>query len=230
MSFTKNTRNGLVFLIITRCQTSKGNALTTLFSEWLSKTDKRKVKKMPKRLTSDDPNIPFPRDPEYLQMMYNRLRQLEQALKNGELVKAGKVKKAVEEPPKADYEAIIGAYNSICLSLPKCRSLTDKLRKAMNARISDGNSMEDIREVFIRAEASDLLTGRKPGKNHENFKANIRWLLLPDNFEKAITGCYDNADDGKDRRNWDDAFEKMALNVKSPPDTGISDRPKENIT
>ena len=184
---------------------------------------------MPKRLTSDDINIPFPRDPEYLQMMYNRLRQLEQAIQNGELVKAEMV---AEEPPKADYKAITEAYNSICLSLPKCRSLTDKLRKAMNARISDGNSMEDIREVFIRAEASDLLTGRDPGKNHKNFKANIRWLLLPENFEKTITGCYDNADDGKERQDLNifDKYDYCAINVKSPPDTGISDRQKENIT
>jgi len=180
---------------------------------------------MPKRLTSDDPNIPFPRDPEYLQMMYNRLRQLEQDIQNGVLVKAVK-----PEQIKIPYEEIVGLYNSICVSLPRCLKITDARRRSIKARYNEDNGIKDFEEVFQKAEKSDFLTGREPSKSRKNWKADFDSLMGSKMFQKTLEGGHDNADDGKERRNWDDAFEKMALNVKSPPDTGISDRPKENIT
>jgi len=158
-------------------------------------------------------------------MMYNRLRQLEQDIQSGKLIKAVKPEQA-----KIPYDEIVGLYNSICVSLPRCLKLTELRRRSIKARYNEDNGIKDFEEVFQKAEKSDFLTGRSPSKSHTNWKADFDSLMRPGIFQKTLEGGYDNADDGKERRNWDDAFETMALNVKSPPDTGISDRPNKNIT
>jgi len=90
------------------------------------------------------------------------------------------------------YQRIIDSYNDICVSLPKSRVISDTKRALIKARFNDGYKYDDFKTVFTNAEASDLLTRRKPGKGHESFKANFDWLLKPANFEKVLENCYES--------------------------------------
>ena len=58
------------------------------------------------------------------------------------------------------------------------------------ARIKDGFSRDDFRRLFRKAAASDFLMGRQPGATWKC--PGLRWLVLPENAEKVLEGCYDN--------------------------------------
>lgn len=165
---------------------------------------------MPKRLTSDDITVEFPRDPQYLQMMYNRLRHLEQAIQRGELIKA----EPTEVKEKIPYQQIIDTYNLRCPSLAKCLKVTDSRRKSIKARWNEGNRFEEFEEVFIKAEASDFLTGRVPSKSRPNYKTNFDNLMQPKMFQKTLEGGHDNATKKQSSFNLD-AYEGMAVNIKN---------------
>ena len=89
----------------------------------------------------------------------------------------------------ATPEAIQKAYNEICKSLPKCKVLTEKRRKAIKARLAEGITEEDFTEIFRNAENSDFLKGG--GK--QGFVANFDFLI-GDKAVKVLEGTYANAD------------------------------------
>lgn len=81
-------------------------------------------------------------------------------------------------------------YNTICLSFPTLRVLSDK-RKSAIRKILDKYSMEDIRTVFQNAESSSFLKG----KNDRNWAATFDWIMKEDNLVKVLEGNY--ADKGR---------------------------------
>lgn len=46
--------------------------------------------------------------------------------------------------------------------------------------------------AFDKLEASDFLTGRRPGPNGRFFRAGFDWLVKTDNFARVLEGVYDN--------------------------------------
>ena len=92
-----------------------------------------------------------------------------------------------ESREKVDYNGIKDAYNTICKSLPKVKSLSDARRKAIKARLNTYNA-DDLNEAFRKAEASDFLRG----KNNRNWQANFDWILKDANIAKVLDGNYDN--------------------------------------
>ena len=86
-----------------------------------------------------------------------------------------------------DCQEIVDAYNRICHSLPKCITLSDKRKKTLKTRFKDGFHYEDFEDVFIAAEKSDFLSGRK-GK----WKAGFDWLINENNMIKVLEGNYNN--------------------------------------
>ena len=103
----------------------------------------------------------------------------------------GKVRKGKESigEDRIDYNAVADLYNRICVSLPKCQSLSDKRRKHIRARLKE-YSMEQLEVAFSKAEASDFLTGKKNG-----FRASFDWMMKStDNLKKVLEGNYDNND------------------------------------
>lgn len=88
---------------------------------------------------------------------------------------------------RIDYNGIKDAYNSLCPSLPSCRSLSEARKRAIKARLQHYTE-EDIKEAFIKAENSDFLKG----KNDRNWQANFDWLLKDANIAKVLDGNYDN--------------------------------------
>ena len=85
------------------------------------------------------------------------------------------------------YIYIKDIYNEICVSFPRLTVLSDRRKKALKARLNT-YSVEQIKEVFTKAESSDFLKG----KNNRNWQANFDWLINDTNMAKVLDGNYDN--------------------------------------
>ena len=79
-------------------------------------------------------------------------------------------------------------YNDICTSYPKCTSLSESRKKAIRARLNCGYTVEHIKILFQKAEASGFLKGR----NDRNWRASFDWLVKDSNMAKVLDGNYDN--------------------------------------
>ena len=98
-----------------------------------------------------------------------------------------RIGKVREVKDRIDYEGIKDAYNTICVSLPSVKSLSETRKKAIRARLTS-YTMEDMLEAFRKAEASDFLKGR----NDRNWQANFDWIIKDANIAKILDGNYDN--------------------------------------
>lgn len=86
-----------------------------------------------------------------------------------------------------NYQKIVDMYNDTCVSLPRVTSLSEARRKAIRARLKT-YSVDDLKRVFEKAEASNFLKGA----NARNWNANFDWLLKDSNIAKVLDGNYDN--------------------------------------
>lgn len=86
-----------------------------------------------------------------------------------------------------NYKHIKDMYNEICVSFPRLTVLSDRRKKAIKARLNT-YSVDQIKEVFTKAEASDFLKG----KNNRNWQANFDWLINDTNMAKVLDGNYEN--------------------------------------
>ena len=98
--------------------------------------------------------------------------------------------KELEIDKRVDCQQIADLYNSICISFPKLRSLSDARRKAIKARLNT-YTVEDFETVFQNAEASSFLKGG----NDRNWTATFDWMIKDTNMVKILEGNY--ADKGK---------------------------------
>jgi predicted phage replisome organizer len=98
--------------------------------------------------------------------------------------------KDLDKEKKVDCQQIADMYNSICISFPKLRSLSDARRKAIKARLN-AYTEDDFRTVFENAEASSFLKG----SNDRNWTATFDWMIKDTNMVKILEGNY--ADKGK---------------------------------
>ncbi len=83
-------------------------------------------------------------------------------------------------------DEVAALYNSICVSFPRLRSLSEARKKAIKARLANGYTLESFRELFQKAEASGFLKG----KNDRNWQATFDWLVKDSNMAKVIDGNY----------------------------------------
>ena len=81
-------------------------------------------------------------------------------------------------------------YNTICVSFPTLRVLSDKRKDAIKNILSK-YSTEDVRTVFENAENSSFLKG----KNDRKWSATFDWMMNEDNLVKILEGNY--ADKGR---------------------------------
>lgn len=101
------------------------------------------------------------------------------------------------EGRKATAERIRSLYNQLVASqdgFPKAIGLSDKRIKSILARDKELQSEYKISwEVFFGVvAASDFLAGKCNNDSHPNFRADLDWLMKPDNFLKVIERKYDN--------------------------------------
>lgn len=92
-----------------------------------------------------------------------------------------------EKDKKENFIAyIIDLYNEICVSLPKVKTVSTARKTAIKS-ITKKHSIEQIREVFQKAEKNEFLKGSK------GWHANFDWLMKDSNFVKVLDGNYDCA-------------------------------------
>ena len=82
-------------------------------------------------------------------------------------------------------QQIVDLFNSICVSFPSVRSLSDARKKAIKARLNT-YTVEQFKTMFEMAEASPFLKGQ----NNRNWQANFDWLIKDSNFAKVLDGNY----------------------------------------
>ena len=95
-------------------------------------------------------------------------------------------------PPHAEpinYHGLIDFFNSETKGVFGYvrYPLSDKRKGMINARIKE-HGKQGFADMIHKACASDFLRGQ----NKNNFKATFDWLIKPTNFEKVISGNYDN--------------------------------------
>ena len=99
--------------------------------------------------------------------------------------KEKEIEKELDKDKKIGCQQIADLYNSICVSFPSLRTLSDSRRKAIKARLNT-YSIEDFETVFKNAEASSFLKG----SNDRNWTATFDWLIKDSNMAKVLEGNY----------------------------------------
>ncbi len=90
---------------------------------------------------------------------------------------------------KIDYAALVNYFNNETkgifgtIRMP----LSEKRKGMINARIK-----EHGKKTFIQMIKKAVLSNFLKGENSRNFIATFDWLIRPTNFEKVISGNYDN--------------------------------------
>lgn len=91
------------------------------------------------------------------------------------------------EREKIDYKGIVNTFNSVCVSFPSVKVISDARKKAIKARLKN-YSVDDFKTLFEKAEASSFLKG----KNSNNWSATFDWLIKDANMAKVLDGNYDD--------------------------------------
>ena len=91
----------------------------------------------------------------------------------------------INKKGKNSYIDIVTLYNQICVSLPRVTKISEKRKKAINARLKS-YTIEEIKRCFELAEDSEFLRGG----NNRNWTADMDWLLKDSNIAKVLDGKY----------------------------------------
>jgi hypothetical protein len=99
---------------------------------------------------------------------------------------------------KAFHDQVIEAYHQALPDLPAVKVWSPKRRQALTTRIrercQDGKPADTVeywRKFFAGVAASDFLCGRTvPRDGRAPFRADLEWLIRPENFAKVIEGRY----------------------------------------
>lgn len=105
--------------------------------------------------------------------------------------------------PSVPYEAIKDFYNQVCVSFPRCTTMSENRKKAIKARFTGGYTLEDFKKVFVKAENSSFLKGR----NDRNWTATFDWMIKDSNMAKILEGNYDDRKGNRDDPNPQDPSE-----------------------
>jgi hypothetical protein len=103
-----------------------------------------------------------------------------------------RIKQAYEG--KEFHRQVIAAYHEILPELPPVKVWSQKRERALNARIRerlkdgkrDADTIQYWQKFFDNVARSEFLCGR----SKTDFRADLEWLLRPENFAKVIEGRY----------------------------------------
>jgi hypothetical protein len=107
-------------------------------------------------------------------------------------------------PPPCPIKQLVDGYNRLCPSCTRHRVPTDTREGHLSARwrqiFVDGaaqtaaEGLQFFHDFFERVERSRFLSGRARASSGRSkpFRADIGWLMKPDNFAKVIEGNYDD--------------------------------------
>ena len=129
-----------------------------------------------------------------------------------------------EKKERINYQEIVNLYNETCVSFPRCVSVSDSRKKAINARLKI-YTIEDFKTIFEKAEASSFLKGA----NGRNWSATFDWMLKDSNFAKILEGNYDDKSSKQNSTQYEDGV--LLFNIdeadENPPFYGL---PKQWFT
>lgn len=108
------------------------------------------------------------------------------------------------------YKTVAELYNNICTSLPKVRTVTPKRKDAITKLIRAGFTIEDLKNIFEKAEQSSFLKG----ENKNNWNASFDWLIKEENAVKVIEGNYINKPK-KNTQKSSNPFVALALEMEN---------------
>jgi len=118
----------------------------------------------------------------------------------------------VEGKEKQNPRELVELFHELCPSLPRVLQISGHRKKAIKARARDFETQDSkkhglsFRKLFEMAEASDFLTGRTED-NGRGFRADLSWLLNPENATKTLEGKYENrTKTNKPDRDYANAF------------------------
>lgn len=103
---------------------------------------------------------------------------------------------------QSHYLAIMTLYGQMCISLPVCKTLTQKRQQALKARLEGGYEKRDFERLFCKAQASSFLRG----ENYRGWKADFDWLINEPNMKKVLGGFYDDAPKNPPKEKSDNIF------------------------
>lgn len=100
-------------------------------------------------------------------------------------------KTSIPVSPDGDSEVpaskLIDQYNLICKNLQPAKIITEKRRKAVQARFRQ-YGFDQIIKMLENASKSSFLAGQ----NNRGWTADLDWLFKPENFVKTLEGKYDD--------------------------------------
>ena len=102
----------------------------------------------------------------------------------------------IEKENRVNYQLVADMYNDTCVSFPRLRSLTDKRKKTLKARLRK-YTLDDFKTLFEKAECSSFLKG----SNSRDWSATFDWLIKDSNMAKVLEGNYDDKDNKKSSTN-----------------------------
>jgi len=91
-----------------------------------------------------------------------------------------------KEVVKINFDEIMQAFNTICVNLPKIKSITDKRKNTLKKWINDEKDL-DLLLFFNKVNDSDYLSGRV-----KSWRADFDWIIKKENRIKIQEGRYDN--------------------------------------
>lgn len=100
---------------------------------------------------------------------------------------------ATPEKSKIPYQKIVDLYHEILPMMPTVAKLTDKRKKQIKSRWSNGDigNLDEWQDYFEHVKDSKFLTGRAtPSFGRKVFMANLEWLTNESNFVKVWEGQY----------------------------------------
>lgn len=135
-----------------------------------------------------------------------------------ELKRDTDIRDTKKEKDKKEKPALVtGMFKNICRSLPVGNIVKDP-EAEINATLDAGYTLNDLEEVFRRAEASSFLRG----ENDHKWQASFMWLIKAKNVKKVLSGKYDDkrqdSGDGENVTEEDVVAEIIAAARESPED------------
>lgn len=98
-----------------------------------------------------------------------------------------------DAPASADIlKEVYDFYNANRNKMPKAEVFSQSRQSAIKGRIKD-YGLNKVKDVLFAASKSDFLNG----KNAQEWKASIDWILKPTNFVKILEGNFKNIEHGK---------------------------------
>lgn len=153
----------------------------------------------------------------------NKEKELEEGKETSTSVEAKKGELSLSQTGKIDWIGLMNYFNSTFKDkLPVIKSIDDKRKKAIKARISQ-YSKQAVFDVFQLVLKSDFLLGN----NNNNWKCDFDWIFKPTNFTKILEGNYNGTRLNKNQQDSEQRKRDSILTVATTVREAAAKKRKE---